>query len=85
MAAHGSIVQFDPDKEEWMAYVECLNYYLIANEVTDDAKKCAIFMLGCGSAAYKTICSLVDSETRKTIKYAELIQVLTEHYDLKPS
>ena len=32
MATHGSVVQFDPEKEEWTSYVECLNYYLIANK-----------------------------------------------------
>ena len=46
MATHGSVVQFDPWKEEWTAsYVERLNYYLIANEATEDAKKCAILCL----------------------------------------
>ena len=39
MAIHGSVVQFDPKKEEWTSYVEHLNYYLIANEVTEDTKK----------------------------------------------
>ena len=48
MATHGSVVQFDPEKEEWTSYVERLNYYLIANEVTEDAKKCAILMSCCG-------------------------------------
>ena len=66
MATHGSLVQFDPDKEEWTSYVEPLNYYLIANEVTDDTKKCAILMSGCGPMTYKTIRSLVDTETCKT-------------------
>ena len=27
-----------PDKKEWTSYVKHLNYYLIANEVTEDAK-----------------------------------------------
>ena len=26
MATHGSVVQFDPEKEEWTSYVERLNY-----------------------------------------------------------
>ena len=85
MATHGSVVQFDPEKEEWTSYVERLNYYLIANEVTEDAKKCAILMSGCGPTTYKTIRSLVDSETRKTIKYSELIDLLTSHYNPRPS
>ena len=67
MATHGFLVQFDPDKEEWTSYVERLNYYLIANKVTDDTKKCAILMSGCSPTTYKTIRSLVDSETCKTI------------------
>ena len=85
MAIHGSLVQFDPDKEEWTSYVEHLNYYLIANEVTDDTKKCAILMSGCGPMTYKTICSLVDSETCKTIKYNDLVGIVTSHFDPKPS
>ena len=85
MATHGSVVQFNPNKEEWTSYVERLNYYLIANEVTDDAKKCAILMSGCGLTTYKTIQSLVDSDTQKRIKYTELIQILMNHCDPKLS
>ena len=85
MATHGSVVQFDPNKEEWTSYVEHLNYYLIANEVTEDTKKCAILMSGCGPTTYKTIHSLVDSETWKIIKYSELIDLLTSHYNPRPS
>ena len=29
MATRGSVVQFNPEKEEWISYVERLNYYLI--------------------------------------------------------
>ena len=86
MATHGSLVQFDPDKEEWTSYVEHLNYYLIANKVTDDTtKKCAILMSGCGPTTCKTIRSLVDAETRKTIKYNNLVEIVTSHFDPKPS
>ena len=81
MPTHGSVVQFDPEKEERASYVERLNYYLITNEVTVDTKKCAILMSCCGPTTYKTIRSLVDSETRKTIKYSELIDLLTSHYN----
>ena len=70
VATHGSVVQVNPEKEEWTSYVECLNYYLIANEVTEDAKKCAILMSGCEPTTYKIICSLVDFETWKAIKYS---------------
>lgn len=82
MATHGSVVQFDPAKEEWTSYVERLNYYLIANDVSEDTKKCAILMSGCGPTVYKIIRSLVDADTRKTIKYDELLTLLADHFDL---
>ena len=63
MVTHGSVVQLNPNKEGWTSYVKCLNYYLIANEVMEDIEKCAILMSGCGPTTYKTICSLVDSDT----------------------
>jgi len=85
MATHGSVVQFDPAKEEWTSYIERLDYYLIANEVFDDAKKCAMLMSGCGPTVYKIIPSLVDVETRKTIKYAKLVKILVKHFNPKPS
>jgi len=68
MATHGSVLPFDPDKEVWSAYVERLDYYLVANEVEDDAKKVAILMSNSGPTVYGTIHNLVDAETRKGIK-----------------
>ena len=65
--------------------MEHLNYYLITNEIIEDAKKCAILMSGYGPTTYKTIRSLMDSETSKTIKYSELINLLMSHYNPRPS
>ena len=48
MATNDSVVKFDSDKEQWTSNKECLNYYLITNEVTDDTKKCAILISGYG-------------------------------------
>ena len=85
MATHGSVSPFGPEKEEWSAYVERLNYYLVANGVEDDAKKVAILMSNSGPTEYGTIRSLVDAEARKGIKYKDLIAILTAHFDPKPS
>ena len=85
MATHGSVSPFDPEKEEWNAYVERLDYYLVANGIEDDAKKVAILMSNGGPTVYGTIRSLVDAEARKGIKYKDLIAILTAHFDPKPS
>ena len=87
MATHGSVLPFDPEKEDRGAYVERLDYCLVANGVTEehDAKKVVILMSNCGPTVYGTIRSLVDAEARKGIKYKDLIDILTAHFDPKPS
>ena len=62
-----------------------LNYYFIANDITTDKKKVAVLLSACGPATFKTICSLVDAERLKDIKYDDLVQTLSEHYDPVPS
>ena len=42
-------------------------------------------MSGYGPMTHKTIRGLVDSETRKTIKYNDLVEIVTSHFDPKPS
>jgi len=78
MATHGSVIPFNPDKEDWSAYVEC--YYLVANGVTDelDAKKVTILM-------YKLWTKDYPQPSRwKGIKYNDLISILTAHFNPKP-
>ena len=85
MATHGTLSAFDSSTTNWCSYTDQLNYYVIANEVTTDKKKVAILLSACGQATFKTISSLVDADTLKGIKYNDLIQVLSEHYDPAPS
>ena len=56
MAKHGSISEFKPQVEEWPAYVERLQHYFTANDVTNGDKKRAIV---CGPEKYGLIRSLV--------------------------
>ena len=67
MATQGSVLPFDPEKEDWNAYVERLDYYLVANGVTEehDTKKVAILMSNCGPTVYGTIRSLVDADRQE--------------------
>jgi len=67
--------------------VKCLDYYLVANGITEEnnAKEVAILLSNCGPAVYRIIRSLVDTETRKEIKYNNLFATLSACYDPKPS
>ena len=40
---------------------------------------------GCGPETYQTICSVVDTETLNTVKFDTLVEMITAHYDPKPS
>ena len=85
MATHGTLTAFDSSTTNWRSYVDQLNYYFVANEIESDAKQCAILLSVCGQSTFATICSLVGEDTLKGIKYADLIKLLSEHYDPTPS
>ena len=85
IATHGELSAFNPAKEHWTAYIERARYYFIANDVKSDEKKCAILFSGCGPETYQTICSIVDTETLNTAKFDTLVEIITAHYDPKPS
>ena len=85
MATHGELSAFNPTKEQWTSYIERAHYYFIANDVKSDEKKCAILFSGCGPETYQTIRSIVDAETLQKSKFENLVEIISAHYDPKPS
>ena len=85
MATHGELSAFNPVKEHWTSYIERARYYFIANDVKADEKKCAILFSGCGPETYQTIRSIVDAETLKASRFDDLVEIISAHYDPKPS
>ena len=57
--AFGKISPFNPSQDEWPLYVERLGHMFEANEITDAAKKRAIFSSVIGAGNYKLLSSLV--------------------------
>ena len=85
MATHGEFSAFNPVKEYWTAHIERARYYFIANDVKTDEKKHTILFSGCGPETYQTISSIVDAETLQSSKFEELVEIISTHYDSKPS
>jgi len=86
MTTHGSVVSaFDPSKDGWTSYEERLRYYFIANDVAEGAKKHSILLTTCGMPTYKLICSLVQAENLDSTPYKDLVKIVKQHYDPKPS
>ncbi|XP_069114565.1 uncharacterized protein [Argopecten irradians] len=53
MAAYGKLVEFCPESEVWIQYIERLEHYFTANDFTECEKKKAILLSVCGSKMYK--------------------------------
>ena len=59
-ALYGRLTEFDPGVEEWVTYLERLEQYFAANEITGNEKKRAILLSMCGAATYRLIRYLVS-------------------------
>ena len=82
---HGQITEFSGNSDDWEAYVEQLESYFEANEIESAAKKRAILLSSCGTAAYKTIQSILAPKKPMEVEYAEFVRQVKQHYAPKPS
>ena len=85
MATHGSLSEFDSTKDDWTSYIERMDFYFIANDVTSDAKKRAILLSACGAPTLKLIRSLVETGKLTATSYTDLVELVRNHFDPKPS
>ena len=84
----GRIDPFDPDREDWPQYVERLNQFFEANDLTgvDKAtKRCATFLTVIRAAPYKLLRSLLSLAKPTDKPFEELVAKLTDYYSPKPS
>ena len=84
-ATQGAISQFDAKVEDFASYIERLNYYFIANDVTTDQKKKSILLTVCGPTTFKLIRNLADAHQLEAKPYEEIVKMVKDHCDPKPS
>ena len=80
----GKLTEFDPKSDSITAYVERVALYFQANEVAE-GKQVAVFLSAIGPQTYALLRSLVTPAIPKHKTFAELIEILKEHYEPKPS
>ena len=85
MAKHGSLSEFNSALEDWKTYVERLEQYFAANDVTAAGKKRAILLSACGASTYQLIRSLLSPATPNDKSFAEIVAVMRDHYHPRPS
>ena len=85
MATHGSLAPFDSSTEDWTSYTQRMNYYFVANDVADGAKKRSILLSACGATTYKIIRNLVEEDKLDTTSYDDIVKLVKAHFDPTPS
>ena len=85
MSVHGKISQFIPSQESWSSYTERLEYYFIANDIQDPAKKKAILLPVCGPSTFQLLKNLLQSNTPESKTYTDLVDLLKNHFNPTPS
>ena len=83
MAILGKMGEYCPSSEEWPQYIERLEFFLIANKVTDNALKRATFLSMMGLQTFKLLRNLITPAKPGDKTYAELVEVLTDHFSPK--
>lgn len=85
MSVFGKVEAFDPESENWNRYVDRLEFYFEANEVTEAKTKRAILLSVCGSTLYGIIMDLIAPSKPTDVDYKNLVKRVGEHFNPKPN
>ena len=81
----GRVEPFNVEEENWEEYVERMEEYFVANDITDEAKKRSTLLCNIGSKAYGIVRSLLSPVKPASATYQLIVEKLTTHYHPKPS
>ena len=82
----GHIDKFDANgKEIFSNYLERLEFYFLANDISDDGKKKAIFLSSVGSETYKLIRDLCTPDAPTSKNFTDICSLLNEHLNPEPN
>ncbi|XP_071498023.1 uncharacterized protein [Diadema antillarum] len=85
MALIGKIEEFLEGREEWSQYVERLDLYFKANDITSEGKKQATLLTVIGPSSYKLLRNLVAPTKPSAMKYDDLVAAMNAHHCPIPS
>lgn len=82
----GNASEFTPGlSESQEIYKEQVEYYFIANEITDDARKKPILYSACRKSTYATLRALATPRQVSEITQDEAIKLLSDYFNPRPS
>ena len=85
IASHGTLSDFDSDREDWTSYTEHLEQYFEANDVVSAVKQQAILLSICGASTYQLIRDLVAPAKPISKSFPKLVKLVKDHHQPPPS
>ena len=85
MALYGTVGEFKESDESWTQYVEQLEQYFLANEITDEKNQRAILLSVCGSKTYGLLRDILQPKKPADTEIKEIVKELKKYYNPKPS
>ena len=79
----GFMDAYNPDTDDWSAYVERLDLFFLANEIKDD-KKVAVLLTVLGTKAYSLLWTIIAPSKPAENTYKQLVDAISAaRYDDK--
>ncbi|CAI5686860.1 unnamed protein product [Oreochromis niloticus] len=85
MATIGSLTEFAEGDGDWIEYVERLEHFFLANDISDEGKKRSVLLSACGARTYKLIRNLTTPRKPGDFSFKELVTLVQNHHCPKPS
>ena len=86
MASFGKLSEYNANKEDWNSYGgEQLDFFFVANGITDITQKRAILLSSCGTSCYKLFRGLTQPEKPGDKTYTQLVELMKTHRNPKPN
>lgn len=83
-ACLGRIDEYSSDVT-WKLYLEKVEFYFSANEISDEEKKKSILLSSVGSTTFSVLRDIIVPVKLQDIEYKELIKKANEHFQPQPS
>lgn len=81
MARIDKLTEFEPEKQTWADYIEQVEFYIEANNITGDTKKRATLLTAIGAKNYAIIKSLCSPIAPKDTAYQEILDKCKLHFE----
>ena len=81
---YGSVGEYVEGEEEWSLYLERLEHFFLANNVSKKGQTQAIFLSTIGPNTYKLLSTLVVPRKPAELKYELLTATLKKHFCPQP-